>query len=107
MSQRISKRWRSKFARFVGNYGTRRLASHLSIDQSAIYHWIRGKSAPHPLHAAIIQRLARERGIRLTFDEIYRTFLEQQAITMQETSRVAASAKAVPLAAGNVCLPAS
>lgn len=47
------------------------LAQHLGIRPSAIYHWIRGATTPRPVHAAIIQRLARERGVRLTLDQIY------------------------------------
>ena len=94
MTQRIPKRWKSKFARFVGDYGPRRIASELRIDSSAIYHWIRGASTPRPAHAAIIQRLARDQGIRLTFDDIYRPWLEQQAIAAQNTPGAAA-----PLAA--------
>jgi hypothetical protein len=86
MSQRIPKRWRSKFARFVGTYGTQRIAVALRVDSSAIYHWIRGATTPRVAHAAIIQRLARERGIRLTFDDIYRPWLEQQAIAAQNAT---------------------
>lgn len=35
MSQRIAKRWKSRFARFVGEYGAKRIASELRIDASA------------------------------------------------------------------------
>jgi hypothetical protein len=85
MSRIIRKRWKSKFARFVLDYAQREprdarghvmggatlLARHLGIRPSAIYHWVRGATAPRPVHAAIIQRLARERGVRLTLDQIY------------------------------------
>jgi hypothetical protein len=71
MSDKIRKRWESKFARFVGGYGVELLAAKLDVGSSAIYHWIRGATRPRPEHAEIIQRLACERGIRLTFDEIY------------------------------------
>jgi hypothetical protein len=71
MCQRIAKRWESKFARFVGTYGAKQLASELRIDPAAIYHWVRGVSRPKPEHAASIQRVAREQGMRLTLDDIY------------------------------------
>ncbi len=48
-----------------------RLAEALDVHPSAIYHWIRGVVAPKPVHAAIIQRLARESGVTLTFDDVY------------------------------------
>jgi hypothetical protein len=63
--------WKSKFARFVKSYGVDSLAMQLDVHPSAIYHWIRGATTPRPVHAAIIQRLARERGSRLTMDQIY------------------------------------
>lgn len=90
MSQRIPKRWKSKLARFVGSYGARRIASELRIDTSAIYHWVRVATTPRPAHAVAIQRLAHECGIRLTFDEIYRPWLDQQARAVQEAARAAA-----------------
>jgi hypothetical protein len=103
MSQRIMKRWKSKFARFVDVYGARPLANDLCIDQSAIYFWVKGRTAPRPHHAATIQRLARERGIRLTFEEIYRAYLEKLASEEKEgASRVAMRATATPLSHGNV-----
>jgi hypothetical protein len=60
------KRWKSKFARFIET-----LAMQLDVRPSAIYHWISGATAPRRTHAEIIQRLARERGSRLTMDDIY------------------------------------
>lgn len=71
MCQRNPKRWNSKFAKFVGTYGVRRLAKELGVDQSVIYHWIRGVVRPVPDRAAAIQRLARESGRRLTIADIY------------------------------------
>jgi hypothetical protein len=71
MALRISKRWRSKFARFLRAYGVARLAKELDIRPSAIYHWIGGATVPRPAHAAIIQRLAREARVKLTLDHIY------------------------------------
>ena len=70
--QRIALRyWKSRFARFVRSYGVESLAMQLDVRPSAIYHWIRGSTTPRPAHAEIIKRLARERGSRLTMDEIY------------------------------------
>jgi hypothetical protein len=75
----MSNRWKSKFARFVMAYGVERLARGLEIDPSAIYHWIRGATAPRRVHAAIIQRLAREAGVKLTLDQIYQHSSDLQA----------------------------
>ena len=71
MAQRKEKRWKSKFARFVLSYGVESLAKQLDVDPSAIYHWVRAVVRPKPEHAATIQRLAREGGIRLSLDSIY------------------------------------
>lgn len=67
----ITKRWKSKFARFIKSYGVESLATRLGVRPSAIYHWIGGATAPRRTHAEIIQRLALERGSRLTMDDIY------------------------------------
>lgn len=72
MSRRIRTRWNSKFARFIQFYGVESLAVKIDIRPSAIYHWIRGATAPRPVHALTIQRLARERRFRLSMEEIYR-----------------------------------
>jgi hypothetical protein len=71
--------WKSKFARFVKSYGVLPLAKRLHVDPTAVYHWIQGTTAPRPVHAEIIQRLARERGVRMTMDQIYRHFLSLRA----------------------------
>lgn len=71
MAQSVTKRWESKFARFVRTYGAERLAGALDVHSSAIYHWIRGVTTPRPDRVAIIQRLAHERGVSLTFDDLY------------------------------------
>jgi hypothetical protein len=71
MPQFVSKRWDSKFARFIQSYGVEPLALELDITSFAIYHWIRGASIPRPAYAEVIQRLARDRGITLTMDDIY------------------------------------
>ncbi len=70
--RRNEQRWKSTFARFVRAYGVDRLARGLNIGPTAIYQWIWGRTAPYPVHAVIIQRLARESGVELTIDEIYR-----------------------------------
>jgi|SRR5208283_723908 len=72
MSRRDSDRWKSRFASFVLDYGVADLATELEIHPSAVYHWIRGESAPRRGYAVVIQDLARESGVRLTLDEIYR-----------------------------------
>jgi hypothetical protein len=72
MRQMVRRRcWKSKFARFVQAYGVESLALQLDVRPSAIYHWIRGAHTSRPSLCVIIQRLARERGYRLTMDEIY------------------------------------
>lgn len=65
------RHWSSKFARFIQSYGVQSLAMKLDVRPSAIYHWIRGATTPRPAHAEIIKRLARERGSRITMDDIY------------------------------------
>lgn len=80
MRQITERYWKSKFARFVKSYGVEDLAVKLDVLPSAIYHWIRGSTAPRPVHAEIIQRLARERGCRLTMDQIYGHYLSMKAV---------------------------
>lgn len=70
MSRREKNRWKSKFGQFVSAYGVARLAAKVEIHPSAVYQWIRGFSAPRRTHAAIIQDVARESGVRLTLDQI-------------------------------------
>jgi hypothetical protein len=79
-------RWRSKFSRFINAYGVDRLALGLAIDPSAVYHWIRGTTAPIRTRAAIIQRLARESGVKLTLDEIYQHSRDLPPVTRIEGS---------------------
>jgi hypothetical protein len=79
MSRRDSDRWNSKFGRFVLSYGVADLAIDLGIDSSAIYHWIRGESAPRRVYAIAIRDLARESGERLTLDQIYQHSLDRLA----------------------------
>jgi hypothetical protein len=76
----LTERFRkSKFERFVRSYGVDELAVKLEIQPSAIYHWLRGSTAPKPVHAEIIQRLARQSGARLSMDSIYAHFLSLRA----------------------------
>jgi len=98
--QKIEKCWKSKFARFVKSYGVNDLAMQLDILPSAIYHWIQGSSSPRPVHAEIIQRLARERGARLTMDQIYGHFLSlrDRAAKVPSERSLEASAGAARLA---------
>jgi len=63
---------RSKFERFVRTtYGVDRLARGLDIRSAAIYQWLGCATVPKPAHVVIIQRLAREAGVKLTFEQIY------------------------------------
>jgi hypothetical protein len=70
-NRRSGKRWKSKFARFVGTYGPPQLAKDLGCAPSAIYSWVRAATRPKPEYCELIQRIARDRGISLTFDNIY------------------------------------
>jgi hypothetical protein len=67
----IERRWKSKFTRFIKSYGVEALARQLDVRPAAIYDWIRGATAPRRTPAEILQRLALERGSRLTMDDIY------------------------------------
>jgi hypothetical protein len=71
MTQMVKRRWKSKFARFIQAYGVVSLALQLDVRPTAIYNWIRGTTAPTPVHAENIQRLARQRRCRLTMEQIY------------------------------------
>lgn len=88
----------SKFERFVLSYGVKLLAERLAIRPSAIYHWIRGSTAPRPVHAEIIQRLARERGARLSMDQIYGHFLSLRAAELRSEPFLEASASPISAA---------
>lgn len=71
--------WKSEFAQFVESYGVDELAERLAIQPSAIYLWIRGSTAPRPGLAQKIQRVALERKVVLTLDQIYGHFLSAGA----------------------------
>jgi transcriptional regulator with XRE-family HTH domain len=66
----------TKFDQFVRGFGVEELARRLAVNPSAIYHWLRGSTSPHPANAIKIQRLAKRRGIALSLDEIYQHFRE-------------------------------
>jgi transcriptional regulator with XRE-family HTH domain len=66
----------SKFDQFVREFGVEELAQRLAINPSAIYHWLRGSTSPHPANAIKIQTLAKQRGVTLSLDEIYQHFRE-------------------------------
>jgi DNA-binding transcriptional regulator YdaS (Cro superfamily) len=63
--------WKSKFARFVRSYGATVLASRMELHNTSVYQWISGRTVPRPSHAEVILQLARERGSRLTMNDIY------------------------------------
>jgi transcriptional regulator with XRE-family HTH domain len=69
----------TKFDHFVREFGVEDLARRLSVDPTAIYHWLRGSTSPHPANAIKIQRLAKQRGIALSLDEIYQHFREVES----------------------------
>jgi hypothetical protein len=66
----------TKFDRFVRQFGVELLARRLDVNPSAIYHWLRGSTSPHPANAIKIQTLAKQRGVALSLDEIYEHFRE-------------------------------
>jgi len=64
-------RWESKFGRFVGEFGVEELAAELSIDATAVYHWVSGRQAPRVENALAIEKIAKRERVRLTIAEIY------------------------------------
>lgn len=69
-------RWDSKFGRFISEFGVEEMARRLGLNPSAIHHWIKGSSSPHPANAIKIQRIAKQSGVSLSLDEIYQHFRE-------------------------------
>jgi DNA-binding XRE family transcriptional regulator len=65
------KRWNSKFGVFLLAYGVKKLARELSLDPSAIYHWMRGRTSPHHATAIEIRRIAGSQRVSLSIEEIY------------------------------------
>ncbi len=68
------RRWESKFAKFVQEYGVERLAKRLEIAPSAVYHWMSGRTSPRPAKAMAIQRIAKRSGRSLSLEEIFQHF---------------------------------
>ena len=89
---------KSKFERFILSYGVILLAVELSVQPSAVYHWLRGATAPRPVNAEIVQRLARERGVRLSLEQIYGHFHSLRAAKLRSEQSLEASASARILA---------
>jgi hypothetical protein len=81
--------WTSKFARFIMAFGVENLARALDCTAPAVYHWIRHATTPRPKHAAMIQRLARESGVKLTLDQIYERPSSLEPITVFPSSALA------------------
>jgi hypothetical protein len=79
-SRSEDKRWDSKFARFISQYGVELLSARLRITPSAVYHWLHGVNSPHPATAQAIQRLAKRRRVNLSLDDIYEHFREVHAV---------------------------
>jgi transcriptional regulator with XRE-family HTH domain len=66
----------TKFSQFLKKFGKAKLARRLDVNPSAISHWLDGSTSPHPANAIKIQKLAKERGVALSLDEIYQYFRE-------------------------------
>jgi len=81
-------RWDSKFGQFVSEFGVDELARRLDINSSAVNHWLRGSTSPHPANAMKIQTLAKQRGVALSLDEIYQHFrdVESERYTASQLS---------------------
>ena len=71
--RRNASRWRTPLARWIRDYGTRRLSSALArrghpVSQLAVYHWVAGRNCPRIEHARAIVRLSHN---ALRLDDIY------------------------------------
>lgn len=84
--------WATPFARFVGEFGVHSLAERLSIEPSAIYHWIRGATSPRPAIAFELCELAREISMPLSFEEVYRHSMKPRDCKTEKDHAVAQSA---------------
>jgi hypothetical protein len=69
----------SKFEQFIRGFGVDAIARRLDVNSSAVYHWLGGNASPHPTNAIKIQRIAKQRGVTLSLDEIYQHFREVQS----------------------------
>jgi len=47
------------------------MAAQLHIDETAIYHWLRGVARPKPEFAVAIRHIARAQSSSLTLEDIY------------------------------------
>ena len=79
MEKSEDKRWDSKFAHFVAEYGVDLLAFDLAVNPSAVYQWISGNTGPNTAKAFEIQKIAKSRGITLSLDEIYQHFRDMHS----------------------------
>jgi hypothetical protein len=61
----------TKFEQFLGNFGVENLSRELEITNSAICHWLSGRTSPRPERAHKILMLAKRRRFVLSLDEIY------------------------------------
>ena len=61
---------KSKLDLFVSEFGVEELARRLDVNPSAIYHWLRGRTVPRFRNQLKIQRLAKQRGVLLSINEI-------------------------------------
>src|ERR1700733_5553224 len=71
-NHRNSHQWQSPFSRFVDRFGVPSLAARLSVSPPAVYHWISGSHQPRAPIALRICELAREIGVDLSLEEVYR-----------------------------------
>jgi hypothetical protein len=72
--RRNPARWRTRFGRWVIGYSTSGLSRDYrqrgySVSQSAIIHWVAGRTTPRPAHARLIVQLSHH---QLSLDDIYR-----------------------------------
>ena len=81
----------TKFDKFIRGFGVEELARRLEVNSSAIYHWLRGATVPDPKNAVKVQKLAKQRGIALSLDEIY-----QHSREIRGERRAVSSLKPIP-----------
>ena len=46
IGHRLAHRWGTPFGRWVLNYPAERFALDIGVSQSAVYHWVAGRSSP-------------------------------------------------------------
>lgn len=69
------------FQHFILVFGARKLARRLGIDETAVSHWMNGRSIPDPKNALKVQRIAKSSGVELSLEEIYRPSREVRTET--------------------------